>query len=100
MNSVIHLDKIRKSYFMGKMELECLKGIALDINRNEYVALMGPSGSGKSTLMNIIGCLDTPTSGKYILNGHDISQTIDNRLAEIRIKRSALYFNNSICYQD
>ena len=60
---------------MGKMELEVLKGIALDINRNEYVALMGPSGSGKSTLMNIIGCLDTPTSGTYILNGHDISQT-------------------------
>lgn len=84
MNSVIHLDKIRKSYFMGKMELEVLKGIALDINRNEYVALMGPSGSGKSTLMNIIGCLDTPTSGTYILNGHDISQTVDNKLAEIR----------------
>ena len=69
MNSVIHLDKIRKSYFMGKMELEVLKGIALDILRNEYVALMGPSGSGKSTLMNIIGCLDTPTSGTYIFQG-------------------------------
>ena len=92
MNSVIHLDKIRKSYFMGKMELEVLKGIALDINRNEYVALMGPSGSGKSTLMNIIGCLDTPTSGKYILNGHDISQTIDNRLAEIRNKEIGFVF--------
>ena len=92
MNSVIHLDKIRKSYFMGKMELEVLKGIALDINRNEYVALMGPSGSGKSTLMNIIGCLDTPTSGKYILNGHDISQTVDNRLAEIRNKEIGFVF--------
>jgi putative ABC transport system ATP-binding protein len=92
MNSVIHLDKIRKSYFMGKMELEVLKGIALDINRNEYVALMGPSGSGKSTLMNIIGCLDTPTSGTYILNGHDISQTIDNRLAEIRNKEIGFVF--------
>jgi len=91
-NSVIHLDKIRKSYFMGKMELEVLKGIALDINRNEYVALMGPSGSGKSTLMNIIGCLDTPTSGTYILNGHDISQTIDNRLAEIRNKEIGFVF--------
>jgi len=92
MQSVIHLDKIRKSYFMGKMELEVLKGIALDINKNEYVALMGPSGSGKSTLMNIIGCLDTPTSGTYILNGHDISQTIDNRLAEIRNKEIGFVF--------
>ena len=92
MNSVIHLDKIRKSYFMGRMELEVLKGIALDIDRNEYVALMGPSGSGKSTLMNIIGCLDTPTSGTYILNGHDISQTIDNRLAEIRNKEIGFVF--------
>ena len=92
MNSVIHLDKISKSYFMGKMELEVLKGIALDINRNEYVALMGPSGSGKSTLMNIIGCLDTPTSGTYILNGHDISQTVDNRLAEIRNKEIGFVF--------
>ena len=92
MNSVIHLDKIRKSYFMGRMELEVLKGIALDINKNEYVALMGPSGSGKSTLMNIIGCLDTPTSGTYILNGHDISQTIDNRLAEIRNKEIGFVF--------
>ncbi|HEX6171768.1 MAG TPA: ABC transporter ATP-binding protein [Chitinophagaceae bacterium] len=91
-NSVIHLDKIRKSYFMGKMELEVLKGIALDINRNEYVALMGPSGSGKSTLMNIIGCLDTPTSGTYILNGHDISQTVDNKLAEIRNKEIGFVF--------
>jgi putative ABC transport system ATP-binding protein len=77
---------------MGKMELEVLKGIALDIDKNEYVALMGPSGSGKSTLMNIIGCLDTPTSGTYILNGHDISQTIDNRLAEIRNKEIGFVF--------
>ena len=92
MNSIIHLDKIRKSYFMGKMELEVLKGIALDINKNEYVALMGPSGSGKSTLMNIIGCLDTPTSGTYILNGHDISQTVDNKLAEIRNKEIGFVF--------
>ena len=92
MDSVIHLNKIRKSYFMGKMELEVLKGIALDILRNEYVALMGPSGSGKSTLMNIIGCLDTPTSGTYILNGHDISKTEDNRLAEIRNKEIGFVF--------
>ena len=92
MNSVIHLDQITKSYFMGKMELQVLKGISLDINRNEYVALMGPSGSGKSTLMNIIGCLDTPSSGIYILNGHDISKTEDNRLADIRNKEIGFVF--------
>ena len=68
MHPVIHLQDIRKCYYMGKQELEVLKGITLDINRNEYVALMGPSGSGKSTLMNILGCLDSPTSGTYILN--------------------------------
>jgi putative ABC transport system ATP-binding protein len=69
---------------MGKHELEVLKGITLDINKNEYVALMGPSGSGKSTLMNIIGCLDTATSGTYILNGQDVSKMEDNALAEVR----------------
>ena len=77
---------------MGKMELQVLKGIALDINKNEYVALMGPSGSGKSTLMNIIGCLDTPTSGTYILNSNDISKTEDNRLADIRNKEIGFVF--------
>jgi putative ABC transport system ATP-binding protein len=92
MNSIIHLSNISKSYFMGKMDLQVLKGIGLDINRNEYVALMGPSGSGKSTLMNIIGCLDTPTSGTYILNGHDISKTEDNKLAEIRNKEIGFVF--------
>jgi len=92
MESVIHLDNIEKSYYMGKMELQVLKGIGLDINRNEYVALMGPSGSGKSTLMNIIGCLDTPTSGIYILNGHDISVTEDNKLADIRNKEIGFVF--------
>jgi putative ABC transport system ATP-binding protein len=89
---IIHLDKICKSYFMGKMELQVLKGISLDIFKNEYVALMGPSGSGKSTLMNIIGCLDTPTSGTYILNGKDISQTEDNQLAEVRNREIGFVF--------
>jgi putative ABC transport system ATP-binding protein len=77
---------------MGKMELEVLKEINLDINQNEYVALMGPSGSGKSTLMNIIGCLDTPTSGLYILNKNDISTTEDNKLAEVRNKEIGFVF--------
>ena len=77
---------------MGKQELPVLKGITLDINPNEYVALMGPSGSGKSTLMNIIGCLDTPTSGKYVLNGNDVSEMQDNALAEIRNKEIGFVF--------
>jgi putative ABC transport system ATP-binding protein len=92
MPSVIHLEDIRKSYFMGKQELEVLKGVSLDINRNEYVALMGPSGSGKSTLMNILGCLDSPTSGSYILNGKDVSQMPDDDLAEVRNKEIGFVF--------
>lgn len=92
MNSIIHLEGICKSYFMGKNELPVLKGISLDIFKNEYVALMGPSGSGKSTLMNIIGCLDSPTAGRYILNGNDVSSMEDNALAEIRNKEIGFVF--------
>ena len=77
---------------MGRQELQVLKGISLDIFKNEYVALMGPSGSGKSTLMNILGCLDTPSDGKYILNGHDVSTMEDNALAEIRNKEIGFVF--------
>lgn len=84
MNSILHLEDIRKSYFLGKHELKVLKGISLDIFRNEYVALMGPSGSGKSTLMNILGCLDSPTSGSYVLNGQDVSRMPDDELAAVR----------------
>jgi len=84
MQGIIHLEDIRKNYYLGKQTIEVLKGISFDILKNEYVALMGPSGSGKSTLMNIIGCLDTPTSGKYILNGKDVSRTSDNDLADVR----------------
>jgi putative ABC transport system ATP-binding protein len=92
MNSIIHLKNIRKSYFMGKNVLEVLKGVSLDINKNEYVALMGPSGSGKSTLMNILGCLDTPTSGSYTLNQQDVSKMEDNALAEVRNKEIGFVF--------
>src|SRR5689334_7282134 len=84
MQGIIHLEHICKSYFLGKQELQVLKGINLDIFKNEYVALMGPSGSGKSTLMNILGCLDSPTKGKYVLNGRDVSRMPDNDLAEVR----------------
>lgn len=92
MEPILHLTGIRKNYIMGKNVLEVLKGLSLDISRNEYVALMGPSGSGKSTLMNILGCLDTPTSGTYILNGHDVSKMPDNALAEVRNKEIGFVF--------
>lgn len=90
--AVIHLENLVKSYFMGKQEIPVLKGISLDIQKNEYVALMGPSGSGKSTLMNIIGCLDSPTGGTYILNNHDVSKMEDNDLAEVRNKEIGFVF--------
>jgi putative ABC transport system ATP-binding protein len=92
MASIIHLENIRKSYFIGHNELEVLKGISLDIFKNEYVALMGPSGSGKSTLMNILGCLDTPSQGTYVLNGMDVSQMVDNSLADVRNKEIGFVF--------
>lgn len=92
MQGIIHLEDIRKSYYLGKQELAVLKGISLDIFKNEYVALMGPSGSGKSTLMNLLGCLDTPTGGKYILNGKDVSRMHDNDLAAIRNKEIGFVF--------
>jgi putative ABC transport system ATP-binding protein len=82
--AIIRLEDIQKSYFMGSQAIPVLKGISLDILKNEYVALMGPSGSGKSTLMNILGCLDSPTGGKYILNGKDVSKMLDDDLAEVR----------------
>ena len=89
---IIHLEQIKKSYFMGKQELPVLKGLSLDIFKNEYVSLMGPSGSGKSTLMNIIGCLDTPTEGRYVLNNNDVSKMADDSLAEVRNKEIGFVF--------
>ena len=82
--AIIKLEEIKKDYYMGNQAITVLKGITLDIFKNEYVALMGPSGSGKSTLMNILGCLDSPTGGKYILNGKDVSKMLDDELAEVR----------------
>jgi putative ABC transport system ATP-binding protein len=92
MDPIIHLEDIHKSYLMGVNAIPVLKGIDLDIFKNEYVALMGPSGSGKSTLMNILGCLDNPTSGTYILNGKDVSKMSDNDLAEVRNKEIGFVF--------
>jgi len=82
--AIIKLEEIKKDYYMGSQAITVLKGITLDIFKNEYVALMGPSGSGKSTLMNILGCLDSPTGGRYILNGKDVSKMPDDDLAEVR----------------
>jgi len=92
MQGIIHLENICKSYYLGKQELPVLKNINLDIFKNEYVALMGPSGSGKSTLMNILGCLDSPSKGRYILNGKDVSGMEDNDLAEVRNKEIGFVF--------
>lgn len=92
MDSLIQLKEIAKIYQMGTLEVKALQNITLDIKKNEYVALMGPSGSGKSTLMNILGCLDTPSKGDYILNNTDVSHLEDNQLAEIRNKEIGFVF--------
>ncbi len=92
MEDVITLRDITRDFALGTETVKVLKGISLNIKRGEYVALMGPSGSGKSTLMNLLGCLDTPTSGTYTLNGHDVSSLEDNELAEIRNKEIGFVF--------
>jgi putative ABC transport system ATP-binding protein len=92
MEKVIHLDQIVKNYKVGPSVVRALRSVSLDIFRGEYVAVMGASGSGKSTLMNIIGCLDTPTSGNYILNGTVVSSMSDNQLAEIRNREIGFVF--------
>lgn len=91
-NPLIKITNIKRDFVLGNEIVYVLKGIDLQINKGEYVALMGPSGSGKSTLMNLLGCLDTPTSGTYILNGKDVSQMQDDELAEIRNKEIGFVF--------
>jgi len=92
MQEIISLKEITKNYYLGKEPVPVLKGINLSISKNEYVALMGPSGSGKSTLMNILGCLDSPTSGRYILNNNDVSKMQDDDLAAVRNKEIGFVF--------
>ncbi len=92
--SMIRMRGIRKVYSTGRMEVEALKGIDLDIAENEYVAVVGPSGSGKSTLMNLIGCLDTPSGGEYVLSGERVAGLDRNRLAEIRNRHIGFVFQN------
>ena len=89
---IIDIKAITRDFQLGSETVHVLKGIDLKIEKGEYVALMGPSGSGKSTLMNILGCLDTPTSGSYILNGKQVSEMLDNELAEIRNKEIGFVF--------
>ena len=89
---IIRLHNIVKHFRIGTVLVEALRSVSLTVNKNEYVALMGPSGSGKSTLMNIIGCLDTATSGQYVLNEKDVSSLTDNQLAEIRNKEIGFVF--------
>jgi putative ABC transport system ATP-binding protein len=89
---MIRARDVRKTYHVGSQVVHALDGLDLDIQANEYVALMGPSGSGKSTLMNILGCLDTPTSGSYTLNGQDVSSMEDDALAEIRNREIGFVF--------
>ena len=89
---IIKLSGIQRYFYVGTETVKALRSIDLSINKNEFVALMGPSGSGKSTLMNLLGCLDTPTSGSYVLNGEDVSQMNDNELAEVRNKEIGFIF--------
>ncbi len=92
MERVIDIQNVKKSYQMGEQVVHALRGVTLNIKRNEYVALMGPSGSGKSTLMNMLGCLDTPSAGTYLLNNQNVSTLVDDELAEIRNKEIGFVF--------
>jgi putative ABC transport system ATP-binding protein len=89
---VISIEGVTKLYQMGEETIHALRGVTLNIHRNEYLAIMGPSGSGKSTLMNMLGCLDTPTAGKYEFNGQDVASMVDDELAEIRNREIGFVF--------
>ena len=91
-DAVIQIENLTRVYQMGETEVRALSGVSLEVKRNEYMAIMGPSGSGKSTLMNMIGCLDTPSSGEYILNGNRVSQMNDSDLAEVRNREIGFVF--------
>lgn len=91
---VIRIEDMHKTYILGTQKVNALDGVSLSISRNDYIAIMGPSGSGKSTIMNILGCLDTPTSGKYVLGGTDVSQMEDSALADVRNRQIGFVFQS------
>jgi putative ABC transport system ATP-binding protein len=95
--TIIRIEDIEKHYQVGTQVVKALNGVSLSIEKGEYVAIMGPSGSGKSTLMNLIGALDTPTAGRYILNGTNVSQMSDDQLAEIRNREIGFVFQTFNC---
>jgi putative ABC transport system ATP-binding protein len=97
MEELISLSEVFKTYDMGPVQVKALDGVSIQIARGDYVAVMGPSGSGKSTLMNLIGCLDTPSSGSYMLKGREIARMDDDELARIRTARSASSSRPSTC---
>ena len=92
MKKIISVSKISRHFQVGKQVVKALKSISISINQNEYVSFMGPSGSGKSTLMNIVGCLDTPTGGEYVLNGKNVSSMSESELADVRNKEIGFVF--------
>ena len=92
MAKIIHIEQLKKTYHLGKVNVEALRGVSFEINTGEFVSIMGPSGSGKSTLMHIIGCLDYPTEGKYFLSGQDVSKLNDNQLALFRNQKIGFVF--------
>jgi putative ABC transport system ATP-binding protein len=91
-DQIIRIRDLVRTYVMGEETIQALRGVSLDIRRNEYVAIMGPSGSGKSTMMNVLGCLDTPTAGEYWLNGQEVSRLSDDALARVRNKEIGFVF--------
>ncbi|MBE6244484.1 MAG: ABC transporter ATP-binding protein [Bacteroidales bacterium] len=93
-SEVIRIENLHKTYILGTQQVNALDGVSLSIRKNDYIAIMGPSGSGKSTMMNILGCLDTPTSGKYILGGTDVSQMEDSDLADVRNRQIGFVFQS------
>src|ERR671918_2727897 len=93
-DAIIDVEQLKKTYDLGEVKVEALRGIDVQIRRGEFVAIMGASGSGKSTLMNILGCLDRPTSGRYRLEGMDVSQMSSDQLAEVRNKKIGFVFQN------